>query len=87
MLAMTIAAMSSWFKNAWQYVIIGAGALVAIFAIYRKGKVDERVEARAEVAEAEVANVRKAQEVRRDVAAAGDGELDVRVRRWTVERH
>ncbi len=86
-MAMAMTAMTSWFKNVWQYVIIGVAALVAIFAIYRKGKVDERVEARAEVAEAEVANVREAQEVRRDVAAAGDDELDVRVRRWTVERH
>ena len=87
MLVMAMTAVSNWFKGAWAWIALAAAVVVAFLATYAKGKQDERVQQRVEVLEEDAKNVREAQEVRNDVAGAGDDELSVRVRRWTVERH
>ncbi len=87
MLVMAMTAVSNFFRGAWAWLALAGAVVVAFAAAYFKGKGDERVQQRAEVLEEDAKNVREAQEVRRDVGAASDDELSVRVRKWTVERH
>jgi len=58
------------FKGIWGYVAAAGAALVAVLAVYRSGKSAGATETVAKTKEKEVENVRKANEVEREIAVS-----------------
>lgn len=68
-------------SKVWGYVVAVGAVLAAIVAIYLKGKQDARNDVEREVMAEDLANRKRAEEVRRDVAA--DSGIADELRKWT----
>jgi len=72
------------FKGLWGYVAAFGAAVLAVFAVYRSGKKSGQTEVVAKAAEKEIKNVRKANEVEREVAVSKPDARRKRLRdKWT----
>ena len=85
MLTMMMPMLMSLWNKTWKYVTIAAAVLVAVLAIYWKGKQDERTEVERRVLGADLENRRQGETIRGTVDIVPDPVERLR-RDWTRPR-